>query len=220
MVKFKFHAHFPVDHLAHLVMSSLVLLLCQFAALSYYHYYYYYSLIRAFHINVSRWFFTGVWVTASLLKSPGLFLVFWLFSTMLSFGWSPLRQFPSPLVPLSILFKRTNYNWYNCHLHVPQFFQFPSKVEELIPLFTFFQFYSVVSRDSKVDYFARCLFLFIIKSGLLVGIRWSVCMLKSHRSLCVVHIPFVSMDEFKFLTHFPMNPLADPVVSRLILPLC
>ena len=25
----------------------------------------------------------------------------------------------------------------------------------------------------------------IIKSGLLAGIRWSVCMLKSHRSLCV-----------------------------------
>ena len=40
------------------------------------YYYYYYSLIRAFHISVSRWFFTGVWVTANLLKSPGLFLVF------------------------------------------------------------------------------------------------------------------------------------------------
>ena len=37
---------------------------------------YYYSLIRAFHIRDSRWFFTEVWVTAKLLKSPGLFLVF------------------------------------------------------------------------------------------------------------------------------------------------
>ena len=27
--------------------------------------------------------------------------------------------------------------------------------------------------------------LIIIRSGLLAGIRWSVCMLKSHRSLCV-----------------------------------
>ena len=27
--------------------------------------------------------------------------------------------------------------------------------------------------------------LIIIKSGILAGIRWSVCMLKSHRSLCV-----------------------------------
>ena len=69
-----------------------------------YYYYYYYSLIRAFHISVSRWFFIGVWVKASLLKSPGLFIVFWPFSTMLSFGWSPLvRQTPSPLVPLVIL---------------------------------------------------------------------------------------------------------------------
>ena len=28
-------------------------------------------------------------------------------------------------------------------------------------------------------------FLIIMRSGLLAGIRWSVCMLKSHRSLCV-----------------------------------
>ena len=35
---------------------------------------------RVFHISISWWFFTGVWVTASLLKSPGLF------SAMLSFG--------------------------------------------------------------------------------------------------------------------------------------
>ena len=63
------------------------------------------SLELSFHISVSRWFFTGVLVTASLLKSPGLFLVFWPSSIMLSFGWSPLvRQLPSPLVPLVILY--------------------------------------------------------------------------------------------------------------------
>ena len=39
-----------------------------------------------FHISVSWWFFTGVWVTASLLKSPGLVSGFWPFSIMLSFG--------------------------------------------------------------------------------------------------------------------------------------
>ena len=64
----------------------------------------YYSVIKAFHISVSRSFFTGVWVTASLLKSPALFLVFWPFSIMLSFGWSPLvRQLPTPPVPLVTL---------------------------------------------------------------------------------------------------------------------
>ena len=57
----------------------------------------------------------------------------------------------------------------------------------LILLFTFFQFYSVVSRDSKVDHFASSLFLLIIiRSVFLAEIRWSVCLSKSHRSLCVL----------------------------------
>ena len=45
----------------------------------------------------------------------------------------------------------------------------------------------MVSWDSKVDNFASSLFLLIIiRSGLVVEIRWSVCMSKSHRSLCVL----------------------------------
>ena len=51
-----------------------------------------------------------------------------------------------------------------CMFH--RFFQFPSKVEVLILLFTFFQFYSGVSRDSKVDYFASCLFFCWLLLGL------------------------------------------------------
>ena len=57
-----------------------------------------------------------------------------------------------------------------------------------ISLSTFFQFYSVVSQDSKVVNSADFLlfFLLIIKRpGLLVEIRWSVSMSKSLRSLCV-----------------------------------
>ena len=44
-------------------------------------------------------------------------------------------------------------------------------------LFTFFQFYSVVCRDSKIDSFANSLFsLIIIRSSLLAEISWSaVC---------------------------------------------
>ena len=38
---------------------------------------------RVFHINVSGWSFTRVWVTVCLLKSPGLFSVFWPFSIIL-----------------------------------------------------------------------------------------------------------------------------------------
>ena len=67
-----------------------------------------------------------------------------------------------------------------------QFFPLPSKVEVLIILFTFFQFYSVVSRDSKVHNFASSLFLLIImRSGLLAEMRWSVCMSMSRWGLYV-----------------------------------
>ena len=58
--------------------------------------------------------------------------------------------------------KSTNHNWYNCHLYVPQFFQFPSKVEVLILLFTFFQFYCVVSWDSTVYNFANYFFCWLL----------------------------------------------------------
>ena len=65
-------------------------------------------------------------------------------------------------------------------------FQFSSKVEVLIILFAFFQFYSVVCRNSKVHNSASSLFLLIIiRSGRLAEIRWSVCILKSQRRLCV-----------------------------------
>ena len=54
--------------------------------------------------SVNWWFFNGVWARASLLKSPGLFSVFWPISIMLWFGWSPLvLLFPSPPVPVLIV---------------------------------------------------------------------------------------------------------------------
>ena len=36
----------------------------------------------------------------------------------------------------------------------------------------------------------------------------------------VVPITFVGVVKFKFLAHFPVDHLADPVMSRLILLLC
>ena len=46
--------------------------------------------------------------------------------------------------------KSTDYNLYRHHFHDSQFFQFSGKIEVLSFLFVFFQFYSLVSRDSKV----------------------------------------------------------------------
>ena len=75
-----------------------------------------------------------------------------------------------------------------------RFFQFPSKFTVLILLFTFFQFYSVISQDSKVNNFASSLFLLIIiRSGLLAEIWWSVCMSKYHRSLCVLFSLWITL---------------------------
>ena len=47
-----------------------------------YHLFVFYFL-RVYHFSISWWFSTGIWVTASLIKSPGLFSVFWLISAML-----------------------------------------------------------------------------------------------------------------------------------------
>ena len=59
---------------------------------------------RVFHISVSWWSFNWVWVTARVLMSPGLFSVFWPFSIMGCFRWSPVGgQLSSPPVPLTIL---------------------------------------------------------------------------------------------------------------------
>ena len=57
---------------------------------------YYYYALRVFPTSVSWWFSPGVWVTASLLKSPGLVSGFWPFLAVLSFRYSlPVRQLPS-----------------------------------------------------------------------------------------------------------------------------
>ena len=54
--------------------------------------------------------------------------------------------------------KSTNHDWYNCHFHVLQLFQFSSKVQVFILLFLFFPFYYGVSQDSKVHNFENSLF--------------------------------------------------------------
>ena len=75
--------------------------------------------------------------------------------------------------PLVDCTKSTNYSWYNGLFHVPQFFQFSSKVKVLIFLLAFFQLCSVVSRNIKVHHPANslsCLFI-VLRSGRLAEIR-------------------------------------------------
>ena len=178
-------------------------------------------------------------MTTTFLKSPGLFLVFWQISIMLLFGWSPLVCYFQVLQSLyqSICdcSKSTNYSSYNPHIHVLQFFQFPSKVLVLILLFPFFQFNSGVSRDSKVYDSASFLFflllLIITKSGLLAEIRWSVWISISKRSLwvsffrtdaglCKYHLLEWSNFSFSTIPNGPFCPTSCVSSNNLSVLLC
>ena len=107
-----------------------------------------------------------------------------------------ISKSPSLLYNPSVTAKSTSYNCLNVTFMF-QFFQFPIKVKVFVLLLIFFQFYSIVSRDSKVHNFASSLFflfpfffffllflLIIIRSGRQAELRWFVCMSKSHRTLC------------------------------------
>ena len=120
----------------------------------------------------------------------------------------------------------------------------PITIDTIIT-FIFHSFFNSLARSRYLSFFAHSFrfilwsagttkstilqilfFLLIIKTfGLLAGIRWSVCMSKSHRSLCVSFSKtaaglWIYHLKFKFLAHFPVDNLANPVVSRLILLLC
>ena len=116
-------------------------------------------IIFLIHTSVSWLFSTGVWVTTSLLKSPGTLLsiladlnnaVVWMVSTrpLNSKSTSPCTK---PLVTVPSTPDTTGITVvFMFHF----FFQFSSKVQVLISLFAFFQFYSVASRDGKFLYLA------------------------------------------------------------------
>ena len=142
-------------------------------------------------------------MTASLFKSPELFPVFWSISIALLFRQSPLvLLFPCPPVRVPILYdciKSTNYNGYNRHFYVPQFFQLPSKIGVPISLLLSFNFtlWSAGTVNSTIRQVLSFFFI-IIRSGRLAEISRSVCMSKSQRSLCV---SFSRTDSGSYIYH-------------------
>ena len=125
------------------------------------YYYYYYLLIESFshqcylmvfHWSLSDWNCSQVSRTLFSILTVLNNAVVWMISTRpTSKSSSP---FNSPLVtvpkaPITIDIIVT---------FIFHSFLIPCKVKVLIRPFTFFQFYSVVSRDSKVDNFASSLF--------------------------------------------------------------
>ena len=118
---------------------------------NWHYHYYYFTFLRIFPTSICWWFLTGFWMTASFLKSPGLFSVFLSISTILNFGWSPHFKSSStnplvtvPRVPITISYTVT-------FIFRSFFFSIPSKVQVLLFLFVFFQFYSVVYQNSTLS---------------------------------------------------------------------
>ena len=147
--------------------------------------------IRVFHISVSWWSFTGDWVTTNLLKSPGLFSVFWPFSIMLFF-WTVSTRPPTskssspfnnllvtvPKAPITIAMIVT--------LMFHSFFNSLAKSRYLSLFSHYFSF--ILSSAGTANSTILLIFFFlliIIRSGLLAKIRWSVGISKFLRGLCV-----------------------------------
>ena len=146
---------------------------------------------RIFHISVSWWFFTGVWVTASLLKSPGLVSGFWPFSVM------PIIWIVSTRLPTS----KSSRPFNNSLVIVPKS---PITIGTIVT-FMFRSFFNFLPRSTYLSFFSHSFRFILLSAGTaksttlqilffrcwlykvwsLAWIRWSVSMLKSHRSLCV-----------------------------------
>ena len=128
----------------------------------YYYYYYYFTHLRAFPTSFSWSFSTGSWVTASLLKSPGLSLVFPPSLTMLLFWWSPLVLLfaSSPVL-------RVIVSSYPIIISITVGTA-KSTIRQILSFFFSF-------------FFLFFFFLLTIWSGRLIEIRWSVYILKSQR---------------------------------------
>ena len=158
MVELKFPAHFPVDHL----MALLLLLLFPsefFTSM----------LTDGLSQELSDSKSPKVSRTLLSIMSVVNHVVVWMVSTRPPTSKScspfsnPLVTVPKARITIGII---ATFMFHS-------FFQFSSKVKVFILLFIFFQFYSVISRNSKVDNFEISLFLLliIIRSGPLAEIK-------------------------------------------------
>ena len=171
-------------------------------------------------------------MTASLLKSPVLFSVFWPISTMLLFGWSPFVLFFQALHSLYQSWgdctKSINYNWHHSHFHLPQFFR--SSYLSFFSLSFNFTPWSTGTAKSTIKVLFSFLFFSFFLLGLFVWLILSdplVC--QNPRGVCASHSPgqilgyayaICSYGQNQFLTQFSGDHLVYPVTSSLILFLC
>ena len=152
-----------------------------------------FSHLWNFHTSNSSWFFTGVWVTVSVLKSRGLFWVSLLVLIMLlSWSYQFFIWFPIPqLILSSKLFETVSraqkYNWYHFHSHIPEFVFNSLERSRYLSIFSL-SFNFTLCSSGTAKSLSRQVFFFLLinnRSRLLAGIRWYVCISKSRRILCI-----------------------------------
>ena len=163
-------------------------------------------------IIITSWkSFTGVWVTASYLQSPGFVSVFRLISTMLLSGWFqfflwfPIPQvfLPSLLGPFQLYLLQLVSWSHSCSTAFLVLWQVPSLCLSFCCLFIF-----TVYQNGKIHKTTNSILLISARSGLLDGIRWSICIskfqriswisfIRMHSGLCTYHL--VVWSKFMYL---------------------
>ena len=145
----------------------------------------YHLLIRVFHISVSWWFFTGVSRTLLSILAVLNNVVDWMVSTRPPTSKSssslsnPLVTVPNAPITIGIIV--------TCMFH--SFFNSLARSRHLSFFSHYFSFILWSTRTAKSTILQVLFFLLIIiRSDLLAEIRWSACMSKSHRSLCVLFL--------------------------------
>ena len=148
-------------------------------------------LLLVFHISVSLSESMSPQVSGTFLSIMAV-LIFWMVST-----FPPTSSpFNNPLVTVP---KAPNTIGTVVTFMFHSFFQFPCKAQLLILLFTFFQFYSVVSRNSKGDNFANSLFF-----------CWLIIII-------IVHSLELFLSALADVFHWGLSDSKFPQVSRTLL---
>ena len=134
-------------------------------------------------------------MAASLLKSPGLYSIFWPISIMQLFGWSPLvLLFPSSPVTFTnplVTVPRAAIKIDKIDTFMsPSFFFIPKQSRgtyTFFPLSFNFTLWSAGISKSTVLQVLFIFLLIIVRSGRLDEIRWSVCL--NSRGVRMSHSP-------------------------------
>ena len=174
--------------------------------------------MKIFRTSISWWFSTGVWVTASLLKSQGLFLIFWPISTSCSLDGLLFPSFSAPLLILWWIYQQ-------CQLvsrSLSCFIGFVSVLLQSLSYILSFWFLSVLpcaKQERQSLLFGRLIIfsLTFTRSGRLRENRWTVSKeyCASHSRLFLFFLFLWS--NFKLLALFAVDQLPQPIVFRIIL---